>query len=447
MSNKTEQTTVLMLAGGDSTRMWPFSDKYNIYFAGYTLIDIAFQKLIRHGFKKVVVVTNKLNDGFINGRIKYYPQLIVTTQIQFDPNDMAGAILSAEQYIRNSSLLIVSPADIIEDSAYMDLKRLLDGNPDGVIPGVTMDTYFPGGYITVSGNTVTGIVEKPGPKKRPSNIVNFVFDYFRESSDLLTALRKADSGKNVLMPYEKALDFLIKSGSVFKFLPYKGYWGYMKYPWHILSLMDYFLDRLSDTRGKNVFLAKSANISGKVVLSDNVQILENAKIVGPAYIGRGTVIGNNSLVIRSMLGNHSVVGFNTEITRSFIGDECWFHSNYIGDSVMGNNISFGAGSVLANYRLNESEISSVVEKETINTGRIKFGSVIGNKVRIGVNTSVMPGIKIGNNTLVGAGVVLDKDLRDNTYCKHKPQQYGITVNKIKENEQYKKRKPDLLKLS
>lgn len=52
----------------------------------------------------------------------------------------------------------------------------------------------------------------------------------------------------------------------------------------------------------------------------------------------------------------------------------------------------------------------------MNTQRTKFGAVIGRDVRIGVNASIMPGVKIGKGSFVGAGVTLDKDLLNNKFC-------------------------------
>ena len=62
----------------------------------------------------------------------------------------------------------------------------------------------------------------------------------------------------------------------------------------------------------------------------------------------------------------------------------------------------GAGAALANLRLDDGVIQS--------SGKNKLGVMIGMHVRIGVNASIMPGIKIGKGSFVGSGVVLDRDL-------------------------------------
>ena len=180
--------------------------------------------------------------------------------------------------------------------------------------------------------------------------------------------------------------------------------------------MSYFLNKISDQKIKKGFIHKSAVISGNVYIEEGARILENTKIVGPTYIGQGTIIGQNCLVRESMIGANCVVGYSTEIARSYVAENCWFHTNYIGDSVISENVSMGAGTVLANYKLDETTINSFISKQKLDTGKVKLGSVIGKNVRIGVNCSIMPGIKIGENSLVGASIILDKDLPSNKYC-------------------------------
>ncbi len=156
-------------------------------------------------------------------------------------------------------------------------------------------------------------------------------------------------------------------------------------------------------------------------------IFENTKIVGPCYIGPDTIIGNNNIIRQSHIAGGCVTGFNTDITRSYIGDACWFHSNYIGDSVLEGNVSMGSGSVLANLRLDEGTIWSEVGGTRINTMRTKLGTIIGRDVRIGVNTSVMPGVKIGSQSFIGAGTIIDKDISDASFCMAKST-YTLTKN-------------------
>jgi bifunctional UDP-N-acetylglucosamine pyrophosphorylase/glucosamine-1-phosphate N-acetyltransferase len=97
--------------------------------------------------------------------------------------------------------------------------------------------------------------------------------------------------------------------------------------------------------------------------------------------------------------------------------------------VLEGNISLGSGAVLANLRLDDGDIYSMVKNERIATTRNKLGVLVGKHVRIGVNASIMPGIKIGMNSFIGSGVILDKDLPEQSYCIAK-EAYTVTRNTI-----------------
>lgn len=421
---------VLILAGGDGGRFWPLSDKNSLPFLGKPLAYHHLYQLHKFGFKNIVVVVNGNNKALFDKSKKEFPDLNIELVLQSGSTQgMAGAILSAKNYIQGKSVLIRNGSDIYEDLLVSSILKELEPDPDAIITGVTHDTYFPGGYLKLKDDNVVGIVEKPPPGKIPSNIVTIVFDYFKNADLLLSAISEITANSDDV--FEKGIDLLIKNGLGIKFLPYKGFWKYLKLPWHTLDVCTYYLGRLQGQKIKSAFIDKSAVISGNVVIEDGVKILENTKIVGPAYIGHGTIIGQNCLIRETMIGGNCVVGYSTEIARSFVGDNCWFHTNYVGDSVISSNVALGAGTVCANYKLSEGAIKSFVGGQKVDTGKVKLGSMIGANVRIGINVSVMPGVKIGKNCFVGPAVLLDKDLEDDKSCKLKSAGYEIKPNKIK----------------
>jgi bifunctional UDP-N-acetylglucosamine pyrophosphorylase/glucosamine-1-phosphate N-acetyltransferase len=177
----------------------------------------------------------------------------------------------------------------------------------------------------------------------------------------------------------------------------------------------------------SVSIHPTATISGPVILEANVRVMEYAKLVGPLYVGAGTIIGNHTLIRASHIGENSVIGFSSDVTRSYIGNNSWFHSNYVGDSIVADDVGMGAGATLANLRLDEGEVYSTVKGQRIPTERNKLGTMIGNGVRIGVGTYLMPGVKVGQNSVVGAGCVLQSDLAENKLCFSK-QTHQITEN-------------------
>ena len=433
---------VIFLAGGISQRMWPVSqDKNLVEFLGKTLIYHTLETVKKAGVSEIVIVGNKNNFASLK---KIGKDLGLKTQVVIQGKNLpgqGGAILSAKKYLKGP-VLICNANDIFDVSLYKDIfKRIKNSKFDIQLIGYKVKDYFPGGYLKVKNGQVLAIVEKPKPNKIPSNLVRIVVDFFAKSEELVKVLEslKTDPDKW----NEKAIDKMIKTGKRVSYLPYSRTWKFLKYPWHILDLTEYFLDKVAKRKiSKSAKIAKTAVVDGEVIISDNVRVLEGAVIRGPAYIGKGAIIGNNALVRQSIVGEDTVVGFSSEVTRSYVGKNCWFHTNYIGDSVISDNVSFGSGAITANLRLDEEEIYSKIEESKINTQRNKLGAIIGEGSRIGVNAMIMPGIKIGKNSFVGPGVVLGKDLEDGSFCQLL-QEYQITKNRVditvKTREKFRKK--------
>jgi len=97
----------------------------------------------------------------------------------------------------------------------------------------------------------------------------------------------------------------------------------------------------------------------------------------------------------------------------------------------------GAGTVLANFKLNENNIFSEINRVRVDTGRMKLGAIVGKGVRIGINCSIMPGVKIGKNSTIGAAVLLNQDIADNKRVNHEPLKYVITENKKQVSENFR----------
>lgn len=412
---------------------------------------------------------------------------------------MAGAVLACEKWISGSAFLVVSSNDIVESGIFEALKSAMKEHrdADGLIVAKRARSYFPGGYLKVGARgVIKDIIEKPGEGNEPSDLVNLVFHYHSSPEKLFSALKKAKSSRDDR--YEVALSSLMRGtsgknsanvnacadvnrndvarggGVKFYAVPYDGAWQPVKYPWHLLNVWqtifagirgaknikrDYKQNLERDVKqnlkrderpiiSKKSVIAKSAVIRGKVVIEDGVRVFDNAVIQGPAYIGKNCVIANNALVRESHLGDGCVAGYSTEIARSFLDNSVWTHSNYIGDSVIGANSSFGSGTVTGNLRLDEKTImasagdcgasGSVADganvgtsgAQKVDTGLTKLGAIVGEGVRVGINVSLMPGIRIGSNSFIGAGITLAQDIPDDMFVTGK-WELTIRENKVK----------------
>jgi bifunctional UDP-N-acetylglucosamine pyrophosphorylase/glucosamine-1-phosphate N-acetyltransferase len=124
------------------------------------------------------------------------------------------------------------------------------------------------------------------------------------------------------------------------------------------------------------------------------------------------------------------VGFSTEIKHSLIGDDCWFHVNYIGDSIISDNCLFGAGTITANFRFDEKNVKVKIEGTEVDSGTDKLGAIIGDNCKTGINSCLAPGIKIGPHSIVGPNVNLQNDLKPGKIIFVDKKSYLITENRI-----------------
>lgn len=416
----------VFLCGGRGQRMFPITeDKFLLDFLGKTLLEYQIEVACQAGLSHFVIIGNPENAAKIEKITKTIPGVKVELALQEESSGIADALKSAEPFLRGQ-LLVVNPNDVFSSSAY---TKIITGaeqaSASSYILGYQVQKYFPGGYLQVnSQNELLHIVEKPDPGEEPSNLVNILIHYHNNSEELLRYIETVQTTRDDV--YECALDSMVKAGHKIKVIPYNDFWAPIKYPWHIFRVMEYFLDNAQPYIAPSARISEKATVEGKVILGDNVKVLENAVIRGPVYIGANSFIGNNALVRDySHIGSNSVIGYSTEVKRSYIGDNCWSHSNYIGDSIVDDDCSLGAGTVLANFRLDERNIQIKVGDSLVDTGYDKLGAMMGRGCRIGVNASLMPGVRVGPGSLVGAQVCLNKDLGANKRILPKSRYYMV----------------------
>jgi len=152
----------------------------------------------------------------------------------------------------------------------------------------------------------------------------------------------------------------------------------------------------TDTKiGKNVTINPYVVIGTKVKIGNNVTInsfshLENCKIenkveVGPyARIRPGTVLKEGSKIGNFVEVKKSVVGEKSKVN----------HLSYIGDSIIGKNVNIGAGTITCNY-----------------DGVKKSKTKIKNNVFIGSNSSLVAPVTINEDSIIGAGSVITKNVK------------------------------------
>ena len=171
-----------------------------------------------------------------------------------------------------------------------------------------------------------------------------------------------------------------------------------------------------DTKiGKRVTIEPYVVIGEKVVIKNNVKInsfshIENAKIdsnviIGPyARLRPGTVLKSGSKIGNFVEVKKSTVGYKSKVN----------HLSYIGDTNIGQNSNIGAGTITCNY-----------------DGAKKYKTKIKNNVFVGSNTALIAPITLNNNSIIGAGSVITKNVKSKSLALTRSDQQQIKNYKRK----------------
>ena len=135
---------------------------------------------------------------------------------------------------------------------------------------------------------------------------------------------------------------------------------------------------------------------------------ETAKIAPTAFLGAPCIIGPRTEVrhcafIRgsALVGAGCVVGNSVELKNVILFDGVQTpHYNYVGDSILGFKSHMGAGSITSNVKSDKSLVVVRNGEERLETGRKKFGAILGDHVEVGCNSVLNPGTIIGRASRV-----------------------------------------------
>ena len=185
------------------------------------------------------------------------------------------------------------------------------------------------------------------------------------------------------------------------------------YPWDLLRLNERLVGAIAqdDIRGR---VSARVELEGHLVLGEGSRILPGVYIEGNAVIGRNCKIGPNCYIRGSTtVGDGCHIGQAVEVKNSILYDDVAIgHLSYCGDSIIGSHTNFGAGTVTANFRHDGKNHRSMVDGQLLDTGRRKFGAIIGDHVHTGIHTSIYPGRKLWPGTSTRPGTVVQADLTE-----------------------------------
>ncbi|WP_292319281.1 bifunctional sugar-1-phosphate nucleotidylyltransferase/acetyltransferase [Caldisphaera sp.] len=411
---------LVLLAGGKGERLKPLtetSQKTIMPILNKPLICRHLEKLTRNfNFEKIIIIISYKKEQVIdtiNKCIENNKNIVYLDQIE--EKGTGHAIKLAMDYGGEDDYLIVYSDLYLSNNVYNNLIKLK--SPGIVVTDVNNPINY--GVVKIENEIVKEIKEKPKSNEYNSNtifagIIRFPYEAKKYLDNLRLSPRNEYEVTDAIRDMIKEFDI-----SVLKI--HRNEWQDIGRPWELLLANRLALDEEIKDQVIMGEVHETVIIKGNVFIDKNAEIKPYTVIEGPAFISRNTSIGPSSHIRPyTILIDNSSVGYSVEVKGSIIMNHAKLpHFNYVGDSIVGEYVNLGAGTITANLRFDHKPIKMKVKEDIIDTGMEKLGSIIGEHAQTGINVSILPGKKIGPYALIYPGCVVDRDVNSHEIFKCK----------------------------
>ena len=385
----------VILAAGEGNRMHPLT-----YTRPKVMLPLANKPILEHllleareaGIREFIFVV-----GYHGDTVRQYFgngdgwQVTIEYVTQRKQLGTTHALRMIERSVDGKFLLI--NGDVIVGEK--DIRRMVTKN-EITLSLVQVMNPRDLGVVEVGEGQVVRIYEKVA--EPPSNLANV--GLYLLTPDIFTAASRVKKSPRGEYEITDSLQLLIDERCIVSY-EVIDHWLDLSYPWDLLVGNEALMPRVaSENLGSQ---EGNAVIRGFVSIGRGTVIRANSYIEGPVVIGENCEIGPSCYIRpRTSIGDNCHIGSAVEVKNSIImRDSKIPHHNYVGDSIIGEGCNLGAGTKIANLRLDKGEIKAM----GIDTGRYKLGAILGDGVQTGINACIDVGSLIGNDTYIGAGAV------------------------------------------
>lgn len=394
----------VILAAGEGQRMRPLTanrPKVMLPVAGKPILEHLLNEVKEAGISEFIFVVgycDKQVRGYFGSGEKWGVKIAYSEQRKqlgtADAIRMVGSVVDGNFLVING--------DVVVNRA--DIKRLMKSRRNTMSVIEVKDPRGLG-IVELSDDKVVSIYEKT--QKPPSLMANAGLYLF--TPEIFDAISKTEKSPRGEYEITDSLQILMSKKPGLRYIQIKS-WLDLSYPWDLLRANE---SMMASLESQNLGVVEdNVVMKGAVSIGRNTVVKSGSYIEGPVIIGDDCRIGPNCYIRPSTtIGDDCHIGAAVEIKNSIImnGSDVP-HLNYVGDSVIGEGCNFGAGTKIANLRLDEQNIFVA----GIDTRRHKLGAIIGDNVKTGINSSINVGTIIGNNTFIGPGVVVRGNILPNT---------------------------------
>ncbi len=395
----------VILAAGEGNRMHPLTytrPKVMLPIAGKPILEWNLLNARAAGLKEFIFIVSykseMVREYFGAGK----PWNVKISYVnQGKALGTAHAIGTVEPFVNDFIVLCGDTIFGINDIRHITKK----GNKIGL---EKIDNATEYGIVELKGKSVTKIHEK---MDHPiSNIINAGIYHFNKQ--IFHYIHKTEKSPRGEFEITDSINMMVNKEQM-EGIPLKE-WRDVVYPWHLLDANEELLKKMK-TKIQGT-IEKNVTIKGNIVVGKDTLIRSGTYIEGPVVIGNDSKIGPNCyLRPYTTVGNSCHIGNGCEVKNSIIMDHSNVpHLNYVGDSIIGQYCNLGAGTTVANLRLDKKNIIVILNGNKIDSKRRKLGVMMGDNVQTGINSVFNVGTMVGNNASIGLGAIVKGEIKPNT---------------------------------
>ncbi len=347
---------VVIIAAGKSTRTYPLTE--NRHKALLPILNKYQLERTLNSFKdieainEVILIVGHKKEDIIAYFGTEFNNLKITYVIQKEQLGTGHAVSLVEDYI-DGPFICMNGDDIYSPK---DIAQLIDIENGSIVQEVEEPSRF--GVFKHDNFIATALVEKP--KEFVSNLANI--GLYKFSKDIFNHLKTIELSSRGELELTSAISSLMNS-SDFILKSVQDYWIPLGYPWDLMTVTNHLMEGQfpSIVMGKGVEIGRGVILNGPLVIGDGVKINFDCEI------GPNTVIGNNV-----------TVDSFSKISNSIIFENCTLgKSSNLFYSIVGANSSISDG-FLTEYCLDDlSTVKFPIKGNLVDTGKLRFGCVIG----------------------------------------------------------------------
>ncbi|MFP4192968.1 MAG: bifunctional sugar-1-phosphate nucleotidylyltransferase/acetyltransferase [Candidatus Hydrogenedentota bacterium] len=393
----------IIMAAGQSTRTYPLTatrPKPLLKAANRPILEHQLD-VLRAITDHVIVVVGYRREQIERAYGAEYRGMALTYVHQSEQRGTGHALLQCAGVV-DGPFLAMNGDDLYHEQDIVRLAEL----EQGALAREVIDVRQYGVYETDKAGNATSLTEKP--EQSGSTLANM--GVYRFTPDVFDILRETPPSPRGEIEITSAIEVLIQRGG-FRVLEAEGYWLPIGYPWHLLEANEFLLNDMlrPSIEGE---ISPAAHIMGAVAIGRGTTVRPGAVIEGPSIIGANCVIGPNCWIRPgTSIADNCKIGQGVEIKNSIIMDNTAVpHLSYVGDSILGEGVNLGCGTITANLRHDGRCVKCLVKGRAIDTGRRKLGAIIGDGVHTGTHTSIYPGRKLWPHTATAPGAVVQRDV-------------------------------------